>query len=65
MKLVRRILLALLLALLVGFAIGTAIRLRLERPVRYLGSVGAAAPFDVGDARAPVLHPRHHEQQVG
>ena len=65
MKILRRILLLLLLSLLLGLAIGTAIRLRLERPVYYLGSALPAAPLDVGDAGAPVLDARHHEQQVG
>jgi hypothetical protein len=37
-----RLLLALLLSLLVGLAIGTLLRLRLERPVYYIGA--AAAP---------------------
>ena len=37
-----RLRLALLLSLLVGLAIGTALRLRLERPVYYIGA--AAAP---------------------
>jgi hypothetical protein len=35
--LVRRLLIALLLSLLLGLAIGTALRLRLERPVVYIG----------------------------
>jgi hypothetical protein len=33
-----RLLLALLLSLLVGLAIGTLLRLRLERPVYYIGA---------------------------
>jgi hypothetical protein len=33
-----RVLLALLLSLLVGLAIGTWLRLRLERPVYYIGA---------------------------
>jgi hypothetical protein len=37
LKLIRAILLALLGSLLIGFLIGTVIRLRMERPVRYLG----------------------------
>ena len=65
LKILRSILLALLFALLVGIAIGTALRLRLERPVRYIGSAVAPLPLDVGHLRAPVLDPRHHEQQVG
>jgi hypothetical protein len=38
LKWLGRLLLALLLALLVGLAIGTALRLRLERPVYYIGA---------------------------
>ena len=65
MKLLRGVLLALLVSLLVGIAIGTALRLRLERPIHYIGSAIAPHPFDVGDTRASVLHPRHHEEQIG
>ena len=36
-----RLLLALLLSLLLGLAIGTALRLRLERPVYYIGAADA------------------------
>jgi hypothetical protein len=42
-----RLLLALLVALLAGFAIGTVLRLRLERPVTYIGWSG---PPDRGTA---------------
>jgi hypothetical protein len=38
LKWLRRLLLVLLLALLLGLAIGAALRLRLERPVYYIGS---------------------------
>ncbi len=65
MKLLRGLLMALLLSLLLGFAIGTVLRVRLERPVRYIGSALPAGPLDVGDARARVLDAGHHEQQVG
>lgn len=76
-KLIRTILLALLLSLLVGLAIGTLIRLRIERPVRYIGATGfvdgglaarsavPARPLDVAHPRANVLCPRQHEEQVG
>ena len=41
-----RLLLALLLSLLVGLAIGTLLRLRLERPVYYIGAADTPrAPF--------------------
>ncbi len=39
-----RLLLALLLSLLVGLAIGTALRLRLERPVYYIGAADTPGP---------------------
>ena len=39
MKLLRGVLLALLVSLLVGIAIGTALRLRLERPIHYIGQL--------------------------
>jgi hypothetical protein len=38
MKILRAILIAILISLGVGLAIGTFIRLRLERPVYYIGS---------------------------
>lgn len=65
MKALRFVLLALLFALVVGLVVGTLLRLRLERPVRYLGSAPSTLPLDVGDARAAVLDARHHEEQVG
>ncbi len=65
MRLLRAVFLALLLSLLVGLAIGTALRIRLERPARYIGSAPATLPVDVGHARPPVLDPRHHEEQIG
>ena len=43
MKWLRRVLLALLLSLLVGLAIGTWLRLRLERPVYYIGAAETGA----------------------
>ena len=65
MKLIRSVLLALLFSLIVGFLIGLVLRARLERRPEYIGSVAPARPLDVGDARAPVLDPRHHEEQIG
>jgi hypothetical protein len=66
MRWLRAFLLALLFSLLFGLAIGTMLRMRLERPTRYIGALPRAAlPLDVGDAGAPVLDARHHEQQVG
>jgi len=78
MKLLRLILLALLGSLLFGLAVGTAIRMRLEKPVRYIGardgcpdeamrarSALAVAPLDVGHTRSPVLEPGPDEEQVG
>ena len=76
MKAVRMLLLALLLSLLLGLAIGTWIRLRLERPDRYIGRSEAiepalarpplpAEPLDVGHARPLVLESGQHEEKVG
>jgi len=64
MKLLRRLLLGLLIALLLGLAIGTLLRIRLERPVTYIGSAAPTCPLDVRLPRASVLDPRHHEEQV-
>ena len=44
MKLVRFVLLALLLSLLVGLVVGTIIRLRLEKPVEYIGMEAEPTP---------------------
>ncbi len=65
MKLLRTVLLALLFSLLVGFAIGLVIRVRLERPVRYIASAPAPGPLDIAYARAPVLYAGDHEEQIG
>ena len=65
MKFLRHLLMALLFSLLLGFAIGTVLRLKLERPVRYIGSAFPAGPLDVGDPRPSVFDPGQHEQQVG
>ena len=51
MKWLRRVLLALLLSLLVGLAIGTWLRLRLERPVYY---IGAAEPPGGAELLRPI-----------
>jgi hypothetical protein len=63
----RGILLALLGALIAGFVAGTWLRLRFERPVRYLGALGPAArgPLDVLPPGPAVLDARQHEEQVG
>lgn len=65
MSFLKRIALALLFSLLLGLAIGTVLRIRLERPKIYIGSVAPRHPFGLGHARAPILDPGHHEQQVG
>ena len=67
MRWLRTFLLALLLSLLVGLAIGTLLRLRLERPTRYIGTILplASLPLDVCDAGTPGLDPSQHEEQVG
>jgi len=64
-KLLKGVLLALLFSLLVGLALGTLLRWRLERSHYYLGSAIAPPPLHIGDARAPVLDPRQHEEQIG
>ena len=67
MKWIRTVLIALALSLLFGLAVGTALRLRMERPTRYIGAILPLAPLplDVRNPRAPILHPRHHEEQIG
>jgi hypothetical protein len=64
-RMLKRVLLALLFSLLLGFAIGTWLRLRLERPVVYMGSAVPRLPLDVGHTGAAILDPGHHEEQVG
>ena len=68
MKAIRAILFALLMSLLFGLAVGTWLRLQLEQPVRYLGMSPAlsapAHPGHIGHARAVVLEPCDHEEQV-
>ena len=39
----RVVLLALLVALVAGFVVGTIVRMRFERPIRYLGKSAPAA----------------------
>ena len=39
MKFVKGVLLALLFSLLVGLVIGTVLRMRLERPIHYIGKL--------------------------
>ena len=67
MKAIRGVLLALLFSLLVGFLIGLVLRSRLDRRPEYIGLsplIAPARPLDVGHARAPVLDPRQHEEQI-
>jgi hypothetical protein len=64
-SILKRIALALLFSLLFGMAIGIVLRIRMERPTIYIGSVGPRLPLAVGHARATVLDPGHDEQQVG
>ena len=56
LKWLGRLLLALLLALLLGLAIGAWLRLRLERPVYYIGAVGTPEPAP-GPGGGPPPHP--------
>jgi hypothetical protein len=68
----RGALLLLLLWFLLWLAIGTVIRLRMERPARFIGRAQAppshvalaSLPLHLGQARAVVFHPRHHEQEI-
>jgi hypothetical protein len=53
-KLLRAILLSLLFSLLVGLVIGTVIRLKLERPVRYIGALDAG--LDSGSQPPRLVH---------
>jgi hypothetical protein len=54
LKLLGRILLALLISLAIGLVIGTVLRMRLERPVEYIGRAAPQppAPTTVAWARA-------------
>jgi len=66
-RLLRTVVLALLASLAVGFLIGLLLRARLERPVRYLGRAGSAAPahpLDLGHPGPAILDARQDEEQV-
>lgn len=75
MKLLRAVFFAVLFSLIVGFAIGTLIRLRYEKPERYIGALEtlepsvrlalAADPGHVLHSGALVLETRQGEEQVG
>ena len=65
MRWLKRVLWVLLGSLLLGFAIGTVLRVRLERPVRYIGSALPPYPLDIALASSAVLDPGHDEEQVG
>ena len=68
----RGVLLFLLLWFLLWLVIGSVIRMRMERPVRFIGGAGgrasgpsvASLPLHLGETRAAVLDPCHHEQEV-
>ncbi len=75
MRWLRFVLLALLLSLSIGLAIGTVIRLRMEKPVRYIGRSlpragetsdpsHARVPLDIGNTATCVLQTRSNEEQV-
>ncbi len=69
----RGVLLLVLLWFLLWFVIGFVIRLRMERPVRFIGASGtpasssalASLPLHLGKACPVVFHAGHHEQEVG
>jgi len=63
-RLTRFILWLLLLELIAAFAVATAIRIKLEKPVRYIGSALPALPHHVDDAGTPILDAGQHEQQI-
>jgi hypothetical protein len=54
----------LVLELVAAFAVGTAIRLKLERPARYIGSALPARPHQVAEAGALILDASQHEEQI-
>ena len=54
----------LVLELIAAFAIATAIRSKLERPARYIGSALSAGPHLVAESGTPVLDAGQHEEQV-
>jgi len=44
LKLLGRILLALLISLAIGLVVGTVLRMRIERPVEYMGQIAPQPP---------------------
>jgi hypothetical protein len=54
----------LVLELIAVFAAATAIRLKLERPTRYIGSALPARPYQVADSGALILDASQHEEQI-
>ncbi len=68
----RGVLLLLLLWFLLWLVIGSVIRIRLERPVRYIGgsareaagSAFAALPLHFDETCAAILDASHHKQEV-
>ena len=54
----------LVLELIAVFAAATAIRIRLERPTRYIGSALPAGPHLVAEPGASVLDAGQHDEQV-
>jgi hypothetical protein len=74
LRVIRAILLSLLFSLLFGLVVGTLIRMRLERPVYYIGQISrecgagsaiSAPPLHIPEPSALVLDARHDEEQVG
>ena len=65
LKWLGRLLLALLLSLLVGLAIGTWLRLRLERPVYYIGAADTRGldPSRQGDVSIAVGMVEHRHDR--
>jgi|GEM_PF-2321145 len=68
----RGVVLVLLLWFLLWLVIGSVIRIRMERPVRFIGHAGAhdsssafaSLPLHLGQIRAAVFDASHHKQEV-
>jgi hypothetical protein len=54
----------LVLELVAVFAAAMAIRIKLEQPVRYIGSALPAHPQQVGETGTPVLDASQHEEEI-
>ena len=72
-RILRTVAWAVLIAFAFGFFIGTLLRLKLDRPVRYIGATersetllrAAVDPSHIGHALPRILMSRDHEEQIG